>query len=88
MKTRVVRYWADGEWLHKVERSKTITEDDQWIIFGGQRCEVYPKPEIGSEYWELVKAELSERNAKRIAREMAREDTDVNENDVMSEFGT
>jgi hypothetical protein len=86
VKTRVVRYWHETDWLYKVQEERQVTEADQWVTFGGTRCEVYPKPVVGTNYWFHVAGGLSRENAQRIAKARSEAAT-VDHTDVVAEFG-
>ncbi len=90
MKTRVVRYWHESQWLHKVESWACVTGDEQWTILPSSNTEkpdlVLDSPKKGEWYWRHEAGALSAENALRIARELS-EAKNPDRTDVVAEFG-
>lgn len=95
MKTRVVRYWHNTDWLYTAQVWTQVKPEDQWISIGGERYDVLPKPEIGSWYWRQYiipnggapgicqfSRDRAMSIASRLALDLPQEDADV-----IAEFG-
>lgn len=84
MKTRVVRYWHQTDWLYKVEAWAQVTEKDKFITIGGHEHSVVPEPKIGEWRWRHIRGAVSRDLAMRIAQGLS----EPNADDVVAEFGT
>jgi hypothetical protein len=85
VKTRVVRYWYETQWLYKVEKYIQADGKEQWMEFGGIRHVVLDAPKAGEWYWAFVAAPLSAEHAAEVAKDLATAKT-PDLTDVVAEY--
>lgn len=71
MRTRVIRYWHQTEWLYKVEKYVQATGEEQWTCIGEPDPNAPPNPKAGEWYWTLVAAPLAFKKAFEVARSLS-----------------
>lgn len=87
MKTRVVRYWHQADWLYQVEKWEQAEKDTElfsWRI--GEHMQTIP---AGTWRWWYVRSGLSEQAARKVAQRLSEQPSEpVDATDVVAEFGS
>lgn len=85
MKTRVIRYWHQTDWLYKVQQWTKATGKEDWIM------DVYTtgvtQVPAGEWYWKHVVGAISLSQAEDIAQRLVNGWQYTNEPDVVAEYG-
>jgi hypothetical protein len=87
MKTRVVRYWLETDWLYKVEGWREATCEEMWVMTGGVANKEFPGVKAGEWYWSHIAGCLSHDKAMEIAEKRAAS-LHYDATDVVAEFGS
>jgi hypothetical protein len=86
VKTRVIRYWHQTDWLYKVERYVQATGDEQWVTLRGIKHQVLDVPKAGEWYWAHKRGGISRDLAMSIASRLA-VNLPLEDDDIIAEFG-
>lgn len=89
VKTRVIRYWHETDWLYRVEKLLQITGEEVWVTFGygdPRRPPFAYGVNKGDWYWAPVIAGVSRDRAMSVASRLA-DGLPQEDDDVIAEFG-